>query len=299
MSEILKATIVDIKRFAVHDGDGIRTTLFFKGCPLKCKWCHNPESISFQPQISYIEHKCINCGECVKVCSAHTIKEGKHIFDRKKCVACGKCEKVCLGQALKLYGQQMSVDEILPILLEDKDFYDNSNGGITLSGGEPLMQADFCAELLKRLKENGIHTAIDTCGFVSKEAIDKVIPYTDIFLYDIKAINESVHISATQKSNRIILDNLKYIDSIDKKIEVRIPFVPMINDKELDLIGVTLQSLKNLTKVKILPFHNFAGSKYDAIGMENTMKDIKLPTKLQIQNAVNTLSEYGIKTVTV
>jgi pyruvate formate lyase activating enzyme len=148
----------------------------------------------------------------------------------------------------------MSVDEILPILLEDKDFYDNSNGGITLSGGEPLMQADFCAELLKRLKENGIHTAIDTCGFVSKEAIDKVIPYTDIFLYDIKAINESVHISATQKSNRIILDNLKYIDSIDKKIEVRIPFVPMINDKELDLIGVTLQSLKNLTKVKFYRF---------------------------------------------
>lgn len=150
-----KALVCDIKWFAVHDGDGIRTTVFLKRCPLKCVWCHNPESISPNAQLAYYAHKCINCGECVNVCpkKAHTIEKGEHIFNFEQCAGCGKCEDICLGNALKLYGKEFSVSELLPLLLEDRDFYDNSGGGVTISGGECLLHADFCAELLKGLKK--------------------------------------------------------------------------------------------------------------------------------------------------
>ena len=177
----MKAKIFEIKRFAVHDGDGIRTTVFFKGCPLKCIWCHNPEGISFKSELAYYENKCINCGECIEECKygAHGVFENLHSFDRAGCTACGECSKKCLGNALVHYGEDVSIAELLPRLTEDKEFYDNSGGGVTLSGGECLMQADFCAELLKELKTLGINTAVDTCGFVSRDAIKKVIPYTD------------------------------------------------------------------------------------------------------------------------
>lgn len=282
----MKTTIVDIKRFAVHDGDGIRTTVFFKGCPLKCVWCHNPESISLKPQLAYYENKCVHCGRCVSVCptTSHKIDENGHTFNRETCTACGECAKVCPKNALVFYGKEMTVDEIMQIVLEDKDFYDNSGGGITLSGGECLIHYEFCAELLKSAKQNGIHTAVDTCGFVSKKAIDAVAPYTDIFLYDFKAFNEDVHIKCTGQSNKIILENLKYIDSLGKKIEIRIPFVPGYNDTEMEAIADFLKPLKNITKVRVLPYHNFAGSKYAALSLENTLPPI-LPTNEEIQGA--------------
>ena len=189
----MKARIFEIKRFAVHDGDGIRTTLFLKGCSLKCLWCHNPEGIDFKPQLAYYADKCISCGECVNVCKAgaHQMSPNGHVFDRSLCVSCGMCDNVCLGNALTFYGRNMSVDDLMPKLLEDREFYENSGGGVTLSGGECLCQADFCAELLKRLKAENIHTAVDTCGSVSRDAIDKVMPYTDVFLYDINSLNET------------------------------------------------------------------------------------------------------------
>lgn len=286
----MKAIITDIKRFAVHDGNGIRTTVFFKGCPLKCVWCHNPEGISPKTQIAYYEHKCINCGMCVNVCEnkAHIIADGKHTFDRKLCVACGKCETVCLGDALKIYGKEYSVDELLPFLIEDKDFYDNSDGGVTLSGGECLIHADFCTELLKKLKEKNINTDVDTCGFVPREAFDKVMPYTDTFLYDIKAIDENVHIKCTGQSNKQILENIKYIDSENKAIEVRIPYVPNYNDEQIRKIAKFMQELKNVKRVKILPYHNYAVSKYTALNIKNTLQKT-LPTDSEIQKAKNYL----------
>ena len=288
----MTANIVDIKKFAIHDGDGIRTTLFLKGCPLKCVWCHNPESISFAPQLSYIEKKCIGCGECVSVCDvgAHTIDAKGHKLDRKKCVACGKCEEACLGEALKLYGKKMSVDELVPILLEDKSFYESSGGGITLSGGECLMQPEFCAELLKKMKENGVSTAVDTCGFVSKKALDAVMPYTDVFLYDIKAVDEDVHEKCTGQKNGIILENLRYLDECGAKIEVRYPYVPGMNDDQCEKIADLLCSLKNLTKMRVLPYHSFAGSKYDAVDMENTMPKSEMPTAEKMKE----INEYFI-----
>lgn len=155
------AKIFDIKRFAVHDGEGIRTTVFFKGCPLKCVWCHNPEGIGYEPQLAYYKNKCTSCGECVNVCqqNAHILKNGLHIFKRENCTSCGKCVSACLSEALAIYGKDVTVDELMPLLLKDKDFYKISGGGVTLSGGECLSQAGFCTELLKRLKAEKIHVA--------------------------------------------------------------------------------------------------------------------------------------------
>lgn len=270
---MMKATIFEIKRFAVHDGDGIRTTVFFKGCPLKCLWCHNPEGISCKPQLSWLQSKCVSCGACAAACpqGAHKIEQGIHTLDRDKCSACGNCENLCPAEALKVYGKQMTVAQLLPILLEDQDFYVQSGGGVTLSGGECLMQADFCAALLKELKAHNIHTAVDTCGFVPREAIQKVLPYTDVFLYDLKAMDEAVHIKCTGQSNRLILENLKYIDEAGKAIEIRVPYVPSYNSGEAEQIKAFAGSLKNLTKIKFLPYHNYAGSKYQALDMENTL----------------------------
>lgn len=268
-----KVFVSDIKRFAVHDGDGIRTTVFLKGCPLKCVWCHNPESIGFRPQLAYYQHKCIGCGECAQVCpaQAHAFSEKSHLYLRDKCIACGECQKACLGDALKLYGREMSVEELMPILLEDRDFYENSGGGITLSGGECLMHADFCAALLKRCREAGLRTAVDTCGFVPRGSFEKVIPYTDAFLYDMKAMDEDVHIRCTGQSNQVILENLRYLNDQKCRIEIRIPYVPGWNADQMDKIAEFVKSLDRVTAVRVLPYHNFAGSKYDALNMPNTL----------------------------
>jgi pyruvate formate lyase activating enzyme len=288
----MKAKIFEIKRFAVHDGDGIRTTVFFKGCPLKCIWCHNPEGISSKTELAYYAHKCISCGECLCICpmGAHAIQNDKHVFNRKKCIACGKCAEVCLGNALALYGKEMTVEELLPILLKDKEFYDTSNGGVTLSGGECLLYADFCAKLLKALKENGVHTAVDTCGFVPKTALDKVIPYTDIFLYDIKAYDENVHRKCTGQSNKQVIENLQYLDKKGCKVEIRIPYVPQFNDGEIEKIGEILNGLNNLTKVRVLPYHSYAGSKYEALEIENMLPAI-LPNEEETTKARERIKE--------
>ena len=265
----MTATIFEIKRFAVHDGDGIRTTVFFKGCPLRCVWCHNPEGLSSKPQEAYYKHKCIGCGECQKD---------------------GFTSENCLGESRITYGREITVDELLPLLLEDKEFYDNSEGGVTLSGGECLIQADFCAELLKELKRLGIHTAVDTCGFVSRNALDKVIPYTDVFLYDIKAYDEDIHIRCTGVSNKQILENLKCLNMLGKKIEIRIPYVPDFNDGQIEKIACFLAPLKNITKIRVLPYHNYAGSKYKALNIKVTLPK-RLPTDEEIKQATETIKK--------
>lgn len=292
------ATVFEIKRFAIHDGDGIRTTVFFKGCPLKCVWCHNPEGISPKAEIGYYAHKCKNCGECVSVCpeKCHKIENGIHAFDREKCIACGKCQDVCLGDALKLYGKEMTSDELFDIVSEDKLFYEQSGGGVTLSGGECLMQSDFCAELLLKLKSVGISTAVDTSGFVTKRAIDTVFPFTDIFLYDIKAFDSDVHKKATACPNEIILENLAYINSLGGKAEIRIPYVPEFNAGEIEKIAKYLSTLECVTKVRVLPYHNYAASKYSALSMENTLPEA-LPTDGEIENAKRILRAHGLEVI--
>ena len=253
--------IFEIKRFAVHDGDGIRTTVFFKGCPLRCVWCHNPEGLSHEIEEAFYPHKCVGCGECKK--DGFTIEN-------------------CLGEARTVYGKDLTKEELIPILLEDEDFYRESGGGVTLSGGECLSQADFVSEVLKELKAKGINTAVDTSGYATRDALLKVIPYTDTFLYDIKAYSPEVHGRCTGVSNEIILDNLLYLNSIGADVEIRIPVVPGFNDGEIEDIARFLAPLKSVKKIRILPYHNYARSKYDALSISSLLPE-RLPTSEEIR----------------
>lgn len=286
--------IFAIKNFEIHDGDGIRTTVFFKGCPLRCKWCHNPESFIKKPELLFWEHKCTNCGACAKTCNLHYFENSIHKFNRESCTNCGKCEKVCPSSALKIYGYEPSVKDLINELLQDYSFFENSGGGVTFSGGEPLLYADYCYKLLKELKKHGVNTAIDTCGYVNRKAIDKVLPYTDTFLYDIKAIDENVHIKCCGVSNKLILENLKYLDKKAKNIEVRIPYVPTMNDTEIEKIALFLKELKNISRVRVLKYHNLAIDKYSALGLGYPLKNNPLPTDDDINSAIKILKSHGL-----
>lgn len=259
----VKGMITDVKHFAVHDGDGIRTTVFLKGCPLRCVWCHNPEGLSFKRQNAFYQHKCISCGECER---ADFTSED------------------CLGGARVTYGMEVTVDELLPKLLSDRDFYESSGGGVTLSGGECLVQSDFCSELLERLKEEGINTAVDTCGCVQWENIERILPFTDSFLFDLKAVDAGVHKRCTGVSNELIIDNLRRLNRLGASVEIRIPYVPGYNDGEIEKMAELLSSFSSIKRVRVLPYHNLAGSKYEALGMKNTLPD-SLPTDKEVERA--------------
>ena len=280
--------IFAIKPFETHDGDGIRTTVFFKGCPLRCKWCHNPESFSLKSEMFFSKELCVNCMKCTKLCAANVSDDNRHRFLREDCSLCGKCVEICPREAFKVSGSDMSPDEIAKELLKDEIFMKGSGGGATFSGGEPLLQVDLCVEVAKILKERDINIAVDTCGFVPKEAFDKIIPYTDTFLFDVKAIDEDIHIKCTGASNKIILENLLYLDSIGKDVEIRIPYIPNYNDSQIEKIARFLAPMKHITKIRLLAYHNDAGSKYEAIGMKNTLPE-RLPTDAEIQNAADIL----------
>ncbi len=287
--------LFDVKRFAVHDGPGVRTTLFLKGCPLRCRWCHNPESLAPQPQLAYYEHKCLHCGECVAACpaQAHALADGKHVFDRSKCRACGACEAACLGSALRLYGRRVTVDEAVQLAVEDRDFF-GANGGVTLSGGEPLMQPAFCHELLRRLKQLGIHTAVDTCGQVGWDALERVIPVTDLFLFDFKHANSEEHRKLTGQGNALIVANLRRLSESGAAIEVRVPLIPGCNDtgENLHATGELLGGLR-LERVKVLPYNVMARSKYAALGMADTMPHTEPQDDDSLRQAVAMLRHDG------
>ncbi len=288
--------VFEIKHFAVHDGPGIRTTVFLSGCPLRCKWCHNPEGLTRKSKLGYFSHKCVGCGACVAACpqGAHTVTSEGHLFQREICIACGKCVAACPKDALTVYGKEMTVEEVMTELRSDKEFYDCSQGGITLSGGECTMQADFCLALLQQCKEEGIHTALDTCGLVKEAIFVQLLPYTDLFLYDLKAMEESTHLAWTGQSNREILENLRFLDRRGAAIELRIPLVPECNANEIEAMGRFLASLSHPVRVRVLPYHNYAGSKYEALGLENTSPS-HLPTEQELAKAKETLASFGLE----
>ncbi len=273
----MKGLISGIKRMEIHDGDGLRTTVFLKGCPLKCLWCHNPESISFEKQIAFFKDTCISCGICENKKNENTAEN-------------------CPTGALVLYGKEYETDELAAILLQDKAFFENSGGGVTLSGGECLAQPDFAVELAENLNKNGISIDIDTCGYVKYEIYEKIIPFTDTFLYDIKAIDASVHKKLTGKNNKLILENLKRLSENGCKIEIRYPLVKEYNDGECDTIGAFLCDLKGIEKVKVLPYHSFAASRYEALEMTNTLPAVTT-TYQHVERAVKMLKGYGLHAV--
>ena len=289
--------IVDYKRFAVHDGDGIRTTLFLKGCPLSCIWCHNPEGISFEPRLAYYKHKCINCGECT-VCKngAHIFTEA-HEFMRENCKAYGACAEACLGEALTLCGRKVSAKEAAEALLIDKDFFAASGGGVTLSGGEPLMQSEFCAEIFRLVKEAGINTALDTCGYAPVSALETVLPYTDKVLFDIKAASSATHKKFTGKPNELIHDNLRYINRRRIPVEIRIPLIPGVNDGEIEDIAKLLAPLDAISAVRLLSYHGFSSAKYESLGLTYNGEHLVPPTKEQLMLAGSILESYGLKVI--
>ena len=254
----MKATIFDIERNSFVDGPGIRTTVFFKGCNLRCAWCHNPESQSGKPQMMFYENKCMGCGKCKNVCKNET------------CTLCGKCTVYCPADARKVCGKEYTVEEVFSEIIKDKAFYKNSGGGVTFSGGECMLQMDFLIEILKKCKENGIHTAVDTAGHIPFERFEKILPYTDLFLYDVKIFNPEKHKKCIGVGNELILENLKKLFATGAKIWIRIPVISDINDsiEEMQAIKEFLDKNGKPEKIELLPYHAMGENKYSAIEKE-------------------------------
>lgn len=276
--------VFNIQRFSISDGPGIRTTVFMKGCNMRCFWCHNPESQELYPQIQFFLQKCIGCLKCVKICPHHAqlFEQGKRVYLRSLCVNCGKCAEVCNSQALVLIGKEMTVSEVMEKVTRDLPFYKISKGGVTFSGGEPLEQADFLRALLIECKKQNIHTAVDTAGNVSWEEFEKIIQYTDLFLYDIKCMDNEKHKQATGAENIRILENLRLIQSagFQNEIWIRIPIIPGINDNEEEAKKVVnfIREFKGISKIDLLPFHKMGKEKYESLGMEYKAEEL-LPVR--------------------
>lgn len=271
-----KAFIFDIQRNSFVDGPGIRTTVFFKGCNLKCAWCHNPESQSAKPQMMFYKDKCAGCGKCKGVCT----------YNLENCDLCGKCALYCPVDARKVCGKEYTVDDVFNEIIKDKAYYDNSGGGVTFSGGECMLQIDFLLEILKKCKENGIHTAVDTAGHIPFKSFEKILPYTDLFLYDIKVFDPIKHNEYVGVCNYQILENLKKLLSSSSKIWIRIPIITGVNDsiEEMEKIKDFLNTYGKPEEVELLPYHAMGEHKYSAIGREtkrfvapdaNKMNDLK------------------------
>lgn len=280
MSE--KGIIFDIQRASFHDGPGIRTAVFLKGCPLSCVWCHNPEAQTDSRQLFFSYDKCTFCSTCASVCveNVHSVVNGTHNIDYDKCTLCGKCVDECNFKALKIVGRYMSVDEVMLEVMPDFDFYTNSGGGITLSGGEPLMQFTFAMELLERCKKMDINTCVETSGYILSTLFKQVISYTDILLYDYKITGSEEHEKYTGVTNNLVLENLDLAYNTGIQIILRCPIIPGINDNERHLRGIRDLDKKYplLKGIELLPYHSMGNSKRTSIGIEKTLPDLKTVT---------------------
>ncbi len=292
--------IFDIKRYSINDGPGIRTTVFFKGCPLSCAWCHNPESQSSEVQKLYSLSKCIGCGSCVEACPEKALildpVEGI-ITDSSLCTVCGKCALVCPTKAIEMSGRQETIEKIMQSLRREIVVMDTSGGGVTFSGGEPLLHPEMLMELLKKCAEEGIHRAVDTSGFVKWEMLAGVAPHIDLFLYDIKHMNSWIHKEFTGVPNDLILSNLKVLAQMGSKIIIRIPLVEGVNaeEKNMEETAVFIASLAGEPKtVNLLPYHAIAERKYEKLGKNYNEGLMKEPSKETIQKSIEIFARHGI-----
>jgi len=268
----MEGIIFDIQRFALHDGPGIRTTVFLKGCPLICKWCCNPESQEMKEELAYDSTKCKDSLTCVADCKpgAHSSLFGYHRFSRSNCTACGECANSCNNNALKFYGYRKTSDEIIEEVLKDRDYFQNSEGGLTLSGGEPLHQILFATEIMKKAKAENIHTCLETSGFADRDKVMEIAAYTDLFLYDYKMTDDQQHLKYIGVSNQKIIENLGLLATLKKEVILRCILIPGLNDNDQHFRAITNLSNKysNISKVELMLYHDYGSHKYAPLGMK-------------------------------
>ena len=272
-----KAFIFNKQKYNIYDGPGVRTLVFFKGCPLRCKWCSNPEGLERKYQIMFKPTTCVSCGSCVPVCpqKIHSISSsGEHIIDRSiDCIGCGQCVEACIPDALKVAGEQVPISELLEYVEQDRAFYDQSGGGVTLGGGEVTSQPEAAINLLQACKQEGLHTAIETCGYTKKETILRFAEYVDLFLFDLKHIDPDRHFELTGVRNEMILENLEELIMKRNHVKVRMPMLKGINDSEAEIRGVIeflkpFREFKNFEGIDLLPYHKLGVNKYVQLGMD-------------------------------
>jgi pyruvate formate lyase activating enzyme len=292
----ITGVVFNIQRFSVNDGPGIRTTIFFKGCPLHCPWCHNPESISPSREIALRTDRCIRCGDCITVCKNNAVysENGFYAIHRELCAKCGECVEVCVSDARAVIGNEMTVEGVMTEIQKDLIFFNQSGGGVTFSGGEPLLQHEFLLALLKACRQEKIHTTVDTTGFTSATILKSIAKYTDLFLYDLKVFNDAKHREFTGVSNQLILENLRLLTEWKKKIVVRIPLIPTINDDEESIrsLGSFVGSLQTIQEIHILSYHRSGIEKYQRIGSEYKMASLVTPDQESLQSVVRNLNQY-------
>jgi len=291
--------IFDIKKYAIHDGPGIRTTVFFKGCPLNCWWCHNPEGLAMPAHRLYHRDRCIGCGECIDACPevAITLSPSGVMTDLARCTHCGTCAETCPAEAHELIGRVMTVDDIVREIEQDILFYDESGGGVTFSGGEPLMQPEFLLRFLDACGKLDIHRTVDTAGYADAELLLKVAERTEFFLYDLKHMDSEKHRKYTGVPNERILSNLELLAKHGAKITIRIPIIPGINsdDENIDRMGSFLSSLRGVRDISILPYHSAAKNKYRKLGIEYRPGEVLPPSDDQMRSVAIRLKNFGLR----
>lgn len=294
-----KANITNIQHFNVHDGPGIRTVVFYQGCPLRCKWCQNPETISRQPRMMYNPELCIGCKACADTCpeGVLTVRDGAFLYDAARCLGCRKCEAECYTQARVMSSKEMTVDDVYTEVMKDEVVYKRSGGGVTISGGEPLLAIDFNTELFRRLKEAGVTTAVETAGYVPREYLEQIAGYADTFLFDFKMYHGDRHERWTGVDNARIKENLKYICSVHSNVVVRIPLIPTVNDTDEEFISMMefVRELEHINGVHILPFHNLGANKYSLLGDNYELFDFPEDNEERISACMKIAEEYGIR----
>jgi pyruvate formate lyase activating enzyme len=290
--------VTNIQKYCIHDGPGIRTTVFMKGCPLRCWWCHNPEGLSQQSEIVFFEGRCIKCGICREVCQARTANQTKEGSEQNRdyCILCGRCVSACPTGARQMVGTRMTSAEVVTEILKDRIFYDDSGGGVTFSGGEPLAQPGFLKELLEQCQARGIHTAVDTCGYAPRVHLLAIAPMTNLFLYDLKIMDDVKHRQYTSISNTTILENVVALGAVHDNIWIRVPIIPGINDDDenLDALAQFAASIGGVRQVNLLPYHKTGIAKFKRLGQKYRLEDIYEPVPEQIERFRQKLCIYGL-----
>jgi pyruvate formate lyase activating enzyme len=283
----INGVVTHIQRFSVHDGPGIRTTVFLKGCQLRCPWCHNPETYRAQPELQVFAQRCIGCGACIARCPEHArrLVDGQLVFDRERCVACGRCAETCYAQALVLVGQTKTAGQVAEEVLADRAFYESSDGGVTISGGEPLAQASFTRAILELCREEGVHTAIESNLAWPWATVARLLPVVDLFMVDVKLWDDAEHRTWTGVSNQQTVDNLRRLDAEGKPLVVRTPIICRVNDRvdQIAAIADFLSGLANVRQYELLPYHPLGMGKYEALGLTSPWPRFQSPSAEQLQ----------------